>query len=137
MDMYNPNLLSNQAINEMSEKERDLFIRTLHEEKKVSIAPFLFLTLGKDAFTFLDLFAGKTIKIPSQKELLRIYNQVIIYNYLEARDFTETSIANASAIFGKKKPQIHSIIRHYSTMSAHLDEPFLEESDEDNIEDEK
>lgn len=126
MDMYNPNLLTNQAISEMSEKERDLFIRTLHDEKKVSIAPFLFYTLGKEAFTFLDLFAGKTIKIPSQKELLRIFNQVIIYNYLEARDFSEASISNASAIFGKKKPQILSIIKHYSNMSDHLKEPVLE-----------
>lgn len=137
MDMYNPNLLTNQAISEMSEKERDLFIRTLHEEKKVSIAPFLFYTLGKDAFTFLDLFAGKTIKIPSQKELLRIFNQVIIYNYLEARDFTDTSIANASAIFGKKKPQIHSIIKHYRTMEEHLNEPVVEESIEEDVETEK
>lgn len=108
---------------DMNDSEMQLFLTYLEKSKNMDCLQYLEAEFGDNLKTFLDLFAGETIKIPSKTELLNIANYSIIYNYMKDRNFTREAYQNASHLFKRRIAAIERIVEKVeSVMEGKSDE---------------
>ena len=103
---------------DLDSKERELFLEYLCKAKHMESIYYLDAEFKDKLLEFLDLFQGELIKIPSKQELVNIANQVIIYNYLEERDFTKDAYKRASTLFKKRVTALERIVDKVNTVKS-------------------
>lgn len=108
------------SVLEVNDEERDLYLQYLESSKDLDCLPFIDSLLGKDTLTFLDLFAGETIKIPSRQELIKILNYIIIYQYIKERGFTDEAYQKASSLFKRRVDNLQRIVEKVSNTIGNL-----------------
>jgi len=102
----------------VSDNELLVFLDYMARERGNIDFDILFNLFDKeDMFRFLDLFAGRSIRIPRRKSIVKTVEYIKIYVYLKSRGYDEKSVAEATKIFGKKS---NSIIRIYQKVEGVL-----------------
>lgn len=86
---------------ELTTQEKDTFADYLQHSMNNPVMEFIKYLLGDDYIRFIDIMSGTTLKIPSQKTLIRDLESVKIYLYAKKNNFSETSVREAAKIYGK------------------------------------
>lgn len=113
------------SVLDLSEKELTLLIDYLVSSKDMESLPFLYSILDKNLMLFLDVFAGETIKIPTRQELTKIINYIIIYKYLEERNFTPEAYQKASGLFKRRVSNLERIVEKVGNITSNLKNKYL------------
>lgn len=98
------------SLMDFNEDEQNMFLKYLECGKGLEAIPYLQCEFGDSLLSFLDLFAGETIRIPSKQELMNISNYILIYKYLKDRNFTDEAFTRAASIFKRRVPSLRSIV---------------------------
>jgi hypothetical protein len=86
---------------ELTTLEKDTFADYLQHSMNNPVMEFIKYLMGDDYIRFIDIMSGTTLKIPSQKTLVRDLESVKIYLYAKKNNFSETSVREAAKLYGK------------------------------------
>lgn len=97
------------AIIKLTEKDEEVILDYLATSLNIDLT-LISTLLGTDALLkFLDVYAGRTIKVPNRESLMKSISYCRIYSYCKSRNNSEESLERASKIFGLRKANIKSI----------------------------
>lgn len=86
-----------------------------------------------DMFKFLDMFSGRTLKIPKRDHLVKIITYIKIYVYVKSRGYDEKTVAQASKVFDKKSSSIVRIYQKIEGVLSQDPKPYVITRRKDNV----
>lgn len=106
------------SLTSLGKDEKATFMTLLANRKDTTRFDALDYLLGDNFLSFLDAFAGESIKVPPKDDLIKYIIYSKVYIYCRNRGFSDASISAATDIFGRRKDFVMSVIKKLNRLNG-------------------
>lgn len=104
-------------------------------QSRHTLLPEIFEVFGQDqAFKFMEVFGGKTIKVPSIEDMEKSLEALVIWAHVREASNKSAEIRKLALRFGKKVSEVRSLYKKVQALSDEQTEAFIAAYTEEEFE---